>query len=40
MYNGQPVIRYSLKYKNLTSSTAYITWINMVPWTFPCCLAK
>src|SRR5438552_166502 len=34
MYNDQPVIRYSLKYKNLTSSTAYITWINMVPWTF------
>jgi hypothetical protein len=34
VYDGQPVLRYSLKYKNLTSSTAHITWINMVPWTF------
>jgi hypothetical protein len=34
VYDNQPVIRYSLKYKNLTPTTAYITWINMVPWTF------
>src|SRR6516162_9924593 len=34
VYDGQPVLRYGLKYKNLTPATAHITWINMVPWTF------
>ncbi len=32
--DNNPVLRYSLKYKNLTQAPAYITWINMVPWTF------
>jgi hypothetical protein len=34
MYNNNPVLRYTLKYKNLTGATTYITSINMVPWTF------
>ncbi len=34
MYPNQPVLRYSLKYKNLTGATTHITFINMVPWTF------
>lgn len=34
MYNDQPVLRYYLKYRNLTSSTAKVTSINMAPWTF------
>jgi hypothetical protein len=34
MYDNQPVLRYSLKYKNLTSATTYITSVNMAPWTF------
>lgn len=34
VYDNQPVLRYALKYKNLTSTTTHITWINMVPWTF------
>jgi alpha-galactosidase len=34
MYNNNPVLRYSLKYKNLTAATTHINFINMVPWTF------
>jgi alpha-galactosidase len=34
LYDDHPVLRYSLKYKNLTKATTHITWINMVPWTF------
>ena len=34
LYDNQPILRYSLKYKNLTSTTTHINWINMVPWTF------
>jgi alpha-galactosidase len=34
VYDNQPVLRYSLKYKNLTPAMTHITWINMVPWTF------
>src|SRR5260370_12518713 len=34
LFNDHPVLRYSLKYKNLTSAATHITWINMVPWTF------
>src|SRR5215471_11234109 len=34
LYDNQPVLRYSLRYKNLAPATANITWINMVPWTF------
>ena len=34
LYDNQTILRYSLKYKNLTPATSHITWINMVPWTF------
>ena len=34
LYDNQPVMRYSLKYKNLTPAITHITSINMVPWTF------
>ena len=34
LFNDHPVLRYSLKYKNLTAAATHITWINMVPWTF------
>src|SRR6185436_15614674 len=34
MFDDHPVLRYSLKYKNLTKATAHITSINMVPWIF------
>jgi alpha-galactosidase len=34
LFNDHPVLRYSLKYQNLTSAATHITWINMVPWTF------
>jgi alpha-galactosidase len=34
LFNNHPVLRYSLKYKNLTPGTTHITWINMVPWSF------
>jgi len=34
MYDNHPVLRYSLKYKNLTQAPTNITSINTVPWTF------
>ena len=34
VYANQPVLRYMLNYKNLTSATNHVTAINMVPWTF------
>ena len=34
LFNDHPVLRYSLKYKNMTAVDTHITWINMVPWTF------
>ncbi len=34
LFNDHPVLRYSLKYKNLTPAATHITRINMVPWTF------
>jgi hypothetical protein len=34
VFDNQPVLRYSLNYRNLRPATAYITSINMVPWTF------
>jgi len=34
LYTGHPVLRYSLKYKNLTGATARVTWVNLLPWTF------
>jgi hypothetical protein len=34
IYSNQPVLHYGLKYRNLTATTAHITFINMVPWTF------
>ena len=34
MYDNQPILRYSLKYKNLMPAMTHINWINMVPWTF------
>ena len=34
VYDNQPVLRYSLRYRNLTASPVYVNWINMLPWTF------
>ena len=34
LYDNQPVLRYSLKYKNRTAGATHVTRINMVPWTF------
>jgi hypothetical protein len=34
LYNGQPVLRAGVRYKNLTASTTHVTFVNMVPWTF------
>src|SRR5262249_5681421 len=34
VYDGQPVLHYSVRYRNLTSSTRTITSLNMLPWRF------
>ena len=34
VYDNQPVLRYSLIYRNLSASQVYVSWINMLPWTF------
>jgi len=34
LFNDSPVLRYSLKYKNLTQAATHITSLNLVPWTF------
>jgi hypothetical protein len=34
VYDHQPVLRYSLLYRNLTASQVYVSRINMLPWTF------
>jgi hypothetical protein len=34
IYDNQPVLRYHLRYRNITGGTAYVTWIDMLPWTF------
>ena len=34
LYNDYPVLRYGVKYKNLTQAATHITSISMVPWTF------
>jgi alpha-galactosidase len=34
VYDDQPVIRFRTRYRNLTGSTAFVTAVNMVPWTF------
>jgi hypothetical protein len=34
VYDNQPVLRYSLLYRNPTASQVYVNWINMLPWTF------
>lgn len=34
VYDNQPVLRYSLTYRNLTASTVYVSSINLLPWTF------
>jgi hypothetical protein len=34
VYDNQPVLRYSLLYRNPTASQVYVSWINMLPWTF------
>jgi hypothetical protein len=34
VYDNQPVLRYSLVYRNPTASQVYVSWINMLPWTF------
>jgi hypothetical protein len=34
MYDDQPVLRYYLRFLNQRASTAYVTSVNMTPWTF------
>ena len=34
LYDNQPVLRYHIKYKNLTASPVTLTSVNMLPWTF------
>src|SRR5262249_29698620 len=34
MYDDQPVLRYNLRYRNLTSTTVAVNGVNMLPWTF------
>ena len=34
VYDDQPVIRYRVRYKNLTGSTQHVTSVNLLPWTF------
>jgi alpha-galactosidase len=34
IYDNQPVLRYHVRYYNLTASTQYVTSVNMLPWTF------
>src|ERR1043165_130990 len=34
LYDSQPILRFGLRYKNLTGSPRHITSMNMVPWTF------
>ena len=34
VYDDQPVIRHSVRYKNLTGSTQHVTSANLMPWTF------
>ena len=34
VYDNQPVLRYSLRYRNPTGYQVYVTWMNMLPWTF------
>jgi len=34
IYDNQPVLRFSLRYRNMTGGTAAVTWIDMVPWAF------
>ena len=34
VYDNQPVLRYSVSYRNLTASQVYVSGIDMLPWTF------
>ncbi len=34
LYDNQPVLRYSLRYRNTTGAIANVTWVDMVPWAF------
>jgi hypothetical protein len=34
LYDNQPVLRYSLRYRNTTGAIANVTWVDMVPWSF------
>ena len=34
IFDNHPVLRYSLRYRNLTASTVFVTSVNMLPWTF------
>ena len=34
IYDNQPVLRYHLRYRNMTGAPAYVTSIDMLPWTF------
>jgi alpha-galactosidase len=34
IYDDQPVVRYRVRYRNLTGSTTYVSSVNMLPWAF------
>ena len=34
LYDGQPVVRYRVWYRNQTSAPVYLTSVDMLPWTF------
>lgn len=34
MYDNQPVLRYHLRWRNRTATTAYVTSVNLLPWIF------
>lgn len=34
IYDDQPVIRYRVRYRNLTGTTQHVTSVNLLPWTF------
>lgn len=34
VYDDQPVVRYRVRYRNLTASTAYVSSVNLLPWSF------
>ncbi len=34
LFDGQPVLRYRTRFRNLTGSDIYVNSVNMLPWTF------